>query len=999
MTKNSTFAWRCHRVSRVLWGLATIALAFNVAASSNATTPYEIVALGDTQYYTYDAPPNLLTAQNTWVKNNLAAENIAFVSQMGDITDDGSNSSYWMNASASMAVLDGPGPGGVVPYSVNFGNHDLNSTAGIDNSVTYFGPARYQNYSWFGGSSPDRLSSYQTFTAGGTAYLHLNVKFNPDSSTCAWAQGVLSSHPNVPVILTTHDYLDYVDLGRDDVGDYVWNNLIYSNPQIFMVLCGHNWPIRHEMHTNAAGKNVIELEVDYQQNDHGGDGWLQKIVFDPDQSQIRVQTYSPTLNAYQTDHYDQFAYSATFSPTGVTINNEISATQRYWNGGSSANSNWSTAANWGGRAPSAGELLTFRGNTRTTSTNNLAANTSFAGIIFDTGPGSFTLNGNAITLTGDIVNANYDPGHNTIINLPITINSARQINTGDVAVTIAVNGVISGSGSLTKTSAGTLVLGAANTYTGGTTILGGAIAISNTAAIPGNLNIVSGSLNFSFPSGSNTTYSRDVALPPTSNGCFWVLNPSSPTTVRLTGKISGGADGVEYNLVDSGTGGNHNNILVLDNSSNDFRGIIYMDRGTLGFTSNAALGNASEIRIDTWNLNGQFRFDANNITLAANRSIRLVTTGEAGYIAPVNVQSYNGAIAGQITGVGTLTKQGSGALTLSGSNTYSGGTTVAAGTLVVAHASALGAGGVTINNGASLNFSFPGGTAATITNGIALPATGAQEFILYNPSSTTTVRLKGRLTGGSAGQTFRLVDSGTTLNHKNVLILDNASNDFVGDIEMWRGTLAFTSNGALGGTSNKILLSTENVSGALRFDSDNIAVGASREIILYNTDRPFPVNVQSFTGTIACPITGGSLGATFLKQGSGNLILSATDSFLGTTNIADGTLTLNAAGQILNSPINNNGVFVVTGGTSHSVVSIFGDGTTFVGPDTTLTTASLTQDSLVIGDAPAAMSSLAPTDETAAAPVPEPSGTLSLALAAMAALLASGRGKLARADV
>jgi autotransporter-associated beta strand protein len=996
MTKNLSFALRRQGMSRALRGLASMAMALIFAASSKAAAPFEIVALGDTQYYTYDAPPNLLTAQNTWIKNNLAAENIAFVSQMGDITDDGSNSHYWNNASASMAILDGPGPSGVIPYSVNFGNHDLNSTVGINNSIAYFGPTRYQNYSWFGGGSPDKLSSYQTFTAGGATYLHLNVKFNPDSSTCSWAQSVLNSHPNMPVILTTHDYLDYVDLGRDDVGDYVWNKLVYSNPQIFMVLCGHNWPVRHEMHTNAAGKKVIELEVDYQQNDHGGDGWLQKIVFDPDQSQIRVQTYSPTLNAYQTDHYDQFSYSATFSPTGVTINNEISATQRYWNGGSSANSNWSTAANWGGTAPSAGELLTFRGNTRTTSTNNLAPNTSFSGIIFDTGPGSFTLNGNAITLTGDILNANYDPGHNTIINLPITINSARQINTGDVAVTITINGVISGSGSLTKTSAGTLVLGAANTYTGGTTILGGAIAISNTAAIPGNLNIVSGSLNFSFPSGSNTTYSRDVALPSTSNGCFWVLNPASPTTVRLTGKISGGADGVEYNLVDSGTGGNHNNILVLDNPANDFRGIVYMDRGTLGMTSNAALGNASEIRIDTWNLNGQLRFDANNITLSANRSVRLVTTGQAGYIAPINVQSYNGAIAGQVSGIGTLTKLGSGALTLSGSNTYSGGTTVSAGTLIAANAGALGTGGVTIGNGASLNFSFPSGTAATITNGIILPAAGAQEFLLYNPSSPTSVRLKGKLSGGSAGQTFRLVDSGATLNHNNVLILDNASNDFVGDIEMWRGTLAFTSNVALGGASNKIRHSTENVNGALRFDANNVTVGASREIILYNTDRPFPVNVQSFTGTIACPITGGSPGATFLKQGSGNLILSATDTFLGTTNIADGTLTLNATGQIVNSPVNNNGVFVVTGGTTHSLIRIFGDGTTFVGPGTTLATASLVQDSLIIGDVPVVTSSLSPTDDLAAMSVPEPSATLSVALAAIAALFATARRRLTR---
>ncbi len=955
---------------------------------SRATTPYEIIALGDTQYYTYDAPPNLLTSQNTWIKNNLSAENIAFVSQLGDITDDGTKSYYWNNASAAMAILDGPGPNGVVPYSVNFGNHDLYSPSGPANCVTYFGPTRYQNYSWFGGASPDSLSSYQKFTAGGITYLHLNLKFASDAATFSWAQSVLNANPNMPTIVTNHDYLGDGFLGRSSNGNNTWNNLVYSNPQIFMVLCGHNWPSRHEMDTNIAGNKVIELQNDFQETTHGGDAWLQKLVFDPDAGQIRVETYSPTLNAFQTDHYSQLSYSATFSPTGVMINNEITPTQRYWNGGGL--NNWTTAANWGGTAPSTGELLTFRSSTNLNTTNDFTAGI-FAGILIDTGAGAFTLNGNAVTLTGDFLNANYGAGHDTILNLPIIINSARQFNTGDVTVT--ANGIISGTGSLAKTGGGTLVLAAANTYSGGTTILGGAIAVANTAAIPGSLNIVSGGLHFRFPSGSNTAYNKDVSLPSAANDCFWVLNPSTPTTVRLTGKISGGAAGAVYNLVDSGASGNHNNILVLDNPANDLQGIIYMDRGTLGITSNAALGNVSEIRIDTWNLNGQFRFDANNIALPAGRTIQLVTTGQPGYIAPINVQGYNAAIAGPIYGVGKLVKLGGGALTLSGSNSYSGGTTVSAGTLIAANSSALGAGGVSIGAGASLNFSFPSGSATTLANGIILPAAGTQEFILYNPSLPTSVRLTGRITGGAAGQTYRLVDSGTALNHNNILILDNAFNDFKGNIEMWRGTLAFTSNGALGNTSNKIFLSTENVNGALRFDANNITVGPYRQIILYGSDRPFPVNVQNFTATIACPITGGSSGTTFLKQGSGNLILSAANTFLGTTNIADGTLTLDATGQIFDSAIENNGSFVVAGGTDHEVLRIFGMGTTSVTDlSTTLTTSSIIQNALIINNVSQSLMPLAISpDESAAKSVPEPGTFALLALAALGALLLKAR--------
>jgi autotransporter-associated beta strand protein len=970
------------------WKFPAFALLIGLASICRATDPYQIIALGDTQIYNYNAPPNLLGSQNTWIKNNLAAENIAFVSQLGDITDDGTNVSFWNNAGASMSILDGPGPNGIVPYSVNFGNHDLYAPSGPANCIAYFGPTRYQSYSWYGGSAPDSLSFYQKFTAGGVTYLHLNLKNAPDTATFNWAKSVLSANPNLPAILTTHDYLGDGFLGRSSNGNNTWNNLVYANPQIFMVLCGHNWPPRHEMDTNIAGKKVVALQVDYQEVTHGGDAWLQKIAFDPDAGQIRVKTYSPTLDAFQTDHYSEFSYSASIAPTGVTINNEITPTQRYWNGGGAPSANWTTAANWGGAAPSVGELLTFRGSANLATVNDFPAGTGFAGILIDTGAGAFTLSGNAVTLTGDFVNANYSSGHDTILNLPIAINSARQFNTGDVTVT--ANGVIGGSGSLTKTGGGTLVLAAANNYAGGTTILCGAIAVANAAAIPGNLNIVSGSLHFKFPSGSNTTYSKDVTLPAAGNDCFWVLNPSSFTTVRMTGKISGGAPGAEYNLADSGASGNHKNILVLDNPANDFQGIIYMSRGTLGFTSNAALGNASEIRIDTWNANGQLRFDADNIALPASRSIRLVTTGQAGYLAPINVQGYNAAIAGTILGIGLLSKMGTGTLTLSGANAYTGGTTVGAGTLIAANTTALGTASVTVSAGAALNFSFPGGSSTAIANGIVLPTVGSQQFTIINPPSPTSVRLTGKITGGATGQIYRLVDSGTTLNHNNILILDNALNDFRGAIEMWRGTLAFTSNAALGYSTNKIFLSTENAGGALRFDADNITVGSSRQIVLYNTDRPFPINVQNYTGTIACPITGGSAGATLLKQGPGNLILAGTNTFSGTTEITAGTLMLNATGQIPNSPVLNGGSFVVTGGTSHSVPYIFGSGTTSVfGTGTILVTASIVQSGLILSSSPGVMMPLSVGD--ASASVPEPSTSLLLAVAGIGAIFAIGR--------
>ena len=89
---------------------------------------------------------------------------------------------------------------------------------------------------------------------------------------------------------------------------------------------------------------------------------------------------------------------------------------------------------------------------------------------------------------------------------------------------------------------------------------------------------------------------------------------------------------------------------------------------------------------------GYSAFDTNvDVTLNA---------ADGGYNAADNWQN-------DIEGAGSLTKNGSGELTLSGDNSYTGGTTITAGTLVAATESALGAGDLTINDGATLKITQP----------------------------------------------------------------------------------------------------------------------------------------------------------------------------------------------------------------------------------------------------------------------------------------------------
>ena len=180
-----------------------------------------------------------------------------------------------------------------------------------------------------------------------------------------------------------------------------------------------------------------------------------------------------------------------------------------WTGGG-GNGNWSTSGNWSA-APSNGSSLTFDGSSHNATTNNTL--TSVGSIAFTNTAGSFTLSGNALTISGGITNFST---HAQTIGLNLTLAAAQQLNAADGNLTIngtianggnlltvtgasntTLAGDISGSGGLAKNSSGKLTLSGNNSYGGGTTVnnsgtlivghvhaLGtGALTINNTATV------------------------------------------------------------------------------------------------------------------------------------------------------------------------------------------------------------------------------------------------------------------------------------------------------------------------------------------------------------------------------------------------------------------------------------------------------------------------------------------------------------------------------------
>ena len=98
-----------------------------------------------------------------------------------------------------------------------------------------------------------------------------------------------------------------------------------------------------------------------------------------------------------------------------------------------------------------------------------------------------TLQGDATSLQGNIIN-----------NAALVFNQAAVLGT--------YSGIVSGSGSLTKTGAATLILSGANTYSGGTTVSAGTLQ-GNSTSLQGN---ISNSASVIFDQGFNGAYAGNL---------------------------------------------------------------------------------------------------------------------------------------------------------------------------------------------------------------------------------------------------------------------------------------------------------------------------------------------------------------------------------------------------------------------------------------------------------------------------------------------------------
>ena len=469
---------------------------------------------------------------------------------------------------------------------------------------------------------------------------------------------------------------------------------------------------------------------------------------------------------------------------------------------------------------------------------------------------------------------------------------SNELTVGGNDLNTTVSGVVSDcggnclnpgatGGSLVKVGTGTLTLTGANIYTGGTTISGGTLVLTNNSG--------AGIAGIAMRAGTTLGLDNAAIANTVSGGGdpnIAVIGASSMPT--YTGNTS-----TTFNIL--GTDNNaKTDVLTLTTANATFSGSTLVGGSAAGSSvtlkggATNAFGSASEVAVfassvlDLGGFNQTIGSLAGSITGSAsggtvtNSGASGTNTLTIGGAADTSISSFAGTIQDGTNAKTALTVSGTSTIVeLLGANTYTGGTTIGAGVLELGNAAGLQGsivGNVT-NNGVLIFNRF--GTFTT--NGV-ISGTGS---VTQMGDNTEIFTANNTYTGGTTiqpGSTLQLGNGGT-------------SGSIVGFVSNL-GTLAFDRSDAVtfAGVIANITGTVEQIgSGSLTLSGMNIYFG--------------PTNVSAGTLNVIGSIAGSSLttvasGATLTGNGTvGNVQVNAGATFApGTAGVPGTAMTIVASG-------------------------------------------------------------------------------------------------------
>lgn len=486
--------------------------------------------------------------------------------------------------------------------------------------------------------------------------------------------------------------------------------------------------------------------------------------------------------------------------------------QETWDGGSTANNNWSTGDNWADNSAPSGAVagaLTFSGTTRTTNANDITG-LSFTSLVLN--DSNWNISGNAFSLSSGItIGAGTAPDVSNDLTLTGTGNRTLQTqNSGGGTLTLSgafnastleirkdgagSSAVFNGNGKAVSMSILAVRKGDV-TFNNGVQATATTFQIGNDADQAGAVNVsgtgtqvsVSGNIEIGRNSGTNDgrlnvsggTVSAGVLLTGQnastsatsgvyqSGGIINATNLRAANNGASTIEVSGGTMNVlngngsssTFGLTQSGASemtisNGSVNIGASDSQKWNLAagagsGTLNLNGGTLsvfGFSKVNTSGNT------IINLNGGTLRSLGNATNwlddLANTTVKV---GDGGAFIDTNGSTLTITEGLLANGIGGLTKDSAGTLTLAGNSTYTGNTVVNAGSLVingnvststlttVKNTATLGGSGTVgsllVENGGTLS---PGTSPGTLTVDGALTLSNLSNLSFeLNPSDTT----------------------------------------------------------------------------------------------------------------------------------------------------------------------------------------------------------------------------------------------------------------------
>lgn len=274
---------------------------------------YTFAVIGDTQTVANKTPEKFRLIYD-WIINNKEKKNIQFAMGLGDITDE-SLDREWNLAMYNIRRMADAG----IPFSLTRGNHDTVNTFTKNYSYSEFASSVEGTF------DDTMLNTWQKFSVGNRKYIVFALDFGPSDQVLAWAEEIITAHPDHNVIITTHSYLyrdgttlDAADLyppTSGNTGDHMWKKLIKKHENIVLVLSGHD-PVGRIIMAQDEGDNgntVTQMLVDFQYEDasQGGLGIVTLLHFSEDSDEIQVETYSTAKEQYYKPK-NQFTFTLDF---------------------------------------------------------------------------------------------------------------------------------------------------------------------------------------------------------------------------------------------------------------------------------------------------------------------------------------------------------------------------------------------------------------------------------------------------------------------------------------------------------------------------------------------------------------------------------------------------------------------------------------------------------------------------------------------------------------